>query len=381
MMRIYDSIFKVAGAVTVICTLMLSSCGKEQVSEPQLEVSVKKTVVSSDKGQQFVSVICDGKWTLSLEYDSEEDGWASLKTTEGTGRKTNVVLSYDKNEGEHERVLHIILKSGTSETSCSMHQDPKSEHPLAKTGWMELPAMDNPDLGYYSHSFSMNGRSYRNYTFGWSQPDLVALWVAYPLCAMYIYGNAGRTDAWDADPLLKEDSSLPKGGYGGPYDRGHQVPSGDRQCCEEANKQTFYGTNMTPQSNPFNTGIWVDLENKVRSIAKASDTTYVVTGCMVKNPKGYTVDSNGKKMTIPSAYFKALLRYSKSSTLGQWNAAAFYLNHDEVSGSIAKSHSLSIDELEEITGIDFFVNLPKAVGETKAAQIESADPADSELWW
>ena len=252
---------------------------------------------------------------------------------------------------------------------------------LAKAGWMELPAMDNPDLGYYTHSFEMNGNTYRNYSFGWSQKDRVALWVAYPLSRLYTNGNVGRTNAWALDPLLGELSAAPFGGYAGDYARGHQLPSADRQCCYEANAQTFYGTNMTPQLNAHNERIWADLENKVRGYANSSDTTYVVTGVMVSAASEIQKDSYGNNVTVPDAYFKAVLKYSPSSTFGTWNAVAFYLEHKAYSGSIGKEHSMSIDELEEMTGIDFFVNLHAMIGEDQAAKIESADPANSSVWW
>lgn len=395
-MKKHTLISKVAAVVMIVCALVVSSCEKPVKGNDTLEVSVKNSSVASGKGQMFVNVKCASSWTLSLtDEDGADIDWAVVNPSSGTGNMSNVILTWQVNEAEESRTLVIVLDNGSSWKSCQVVQAGSGQHPepepdplpqpekdLTKVSWLELPAMDDPDLGYYSHSFEMNGKEYRNYSFGWSQNDLVALWVAYPLSKLYLNGNAGYTKAWAYDPLLgSEYSSAPFGGYGGPYDRGHQLPSGDRQCCFDANAQTFYGTNMTPQSNSFNTGIWVDLENKVRNVAKTSDTTYVVTGCVVKNPIGYTTDSDGKKMTIPSAYFKALLKYSKSSTLGQWNAAAFYLDHDETLSLITKSHSISIDELEEITGIDFFVNLPSKIGEEQAAKIEATDPASSSVWW
>ena len=145
--------------------------------------------------------------------------------------------------------------------------------------------------------------------------------------------------------------------------------------------QTFYGTNMTPQLNEHNEGIWSNLEGKVRGYAETSDTAYVVTGVVVSASSRIERDSYNNKVTVPDAYFKAVLKYNRSSTLGMWNAAAFYLEHKAYSGGINKSHSMSIDELEDITGIDFFVNLPAMVGEKKAAELEAADPADSAVWW
>ncbi len=391
----YISIIKVAVAVMAVCGLMLTSCDEVKTEVEVFEVSLKNPSVASGKGQQFVNVKCSGGWTLALISESGESDWARLSATAGTGNKSNIILSYDVNAGEQDRSLKIYLDNGSKSVYCDFKQLGSGKHPeedpddgsgqgdidLTKTGWLELPAMDDPALGYYSHSFKMDGKSYRNYSFGWSQKDRVALWVAYPLCKFYTNGSAGRTNAWALDPLLGEDSAAPFGGYAGSYARGHQLPSADRQCSYEANAQTFYGTNMTPQLNAHNEGIWADLEGKVRGWADTSDTTYVVTGVTVSASSEKERDSYGNSVTIPDAYFKAVLKYNKASTFAPWTAAAFYLEHRAYSGSISKSHSMSIDELEEITGIDFFVNLPAKVGEEQAAKLEAADPASSSAWW
>lgn len=403
-MGLSNRFVKVAAAFLAACGLMLTSCKEEKTAEI-LEVSVRNAVVSSGKGQQFVNVKCTGNWTLDLVSERGEVDWASLNVTSGTGSKANVVLSYEVNASEQDRSLKIYLDNGSKSVSCDFKQLSSGKHPeddpdnsgdggsgnggnsasgadaLKATGWLELPSMDNPNLGYYSHSFKMNGNTYRNYTFGWSQKDRVALWVAYPLCKLYTNGNVGRTEAWALDPLLGNDSAAPFGGYAGSYARGHQVASADRQCCYDANAQTFYGTNMTPQLNAHNEKIWADLESKVRGYANTSDTTYVVTGVIVSATSKKEKDTYGQSVTIPDAYFKAVLKYSKSSTLGQWNAAAFYLEHRAYSGSVTKEHSMSIDELEKMTGFDFFVNLPAKIGAEQAAKIEAADPATSSVWW
>lgn len=362
-----------------------------------LDVTAQYPTLSAEAGDMFVSIRSNSDWTVYLTDGSNGAAadWARLNADSGSGDR-NLILSYDANTHETlARTLRITVSCGKTERFVTVEQaaagvkpepeKPQPEKPagtdLSKTGWMELPAMDDPDLGYYSHSFEMNGKTYRNYSFGWSQKDLVSLWIAYPLCRMYTNKSVDRTDDWDYDPLLGNLSSAPFGGYGGSYDRGHQVPSADRLCCYEANVQTCYGTNLTPQLRAHNAGIWQELESKVRTIANASDTTYVVTGVVVEGSTKFTQDSDGKKMTVPAAYFKALLRYSKSSTLGQWNAAAFYLEHRVYSESLGKQHSMSIDELEEITGLDFFVNLKDKVGEEQAKAIEAADPANSSIWW
>lgn len=398
-MRLFKILSKVAAALLAVCGLVMTSCEQQEKAGDALTVSLQSVSVGPEKGSQFVSVKCTGSWTLRIVAEDSELTWASLNMASGVGNKNGVILSYDANTTDAERSVDVVIDNGTRRAFSTLTQSARSVGPTpnpnpnpepeptpeenlsSKTGWLELPAMDDPNLGYYSHSFKMNGMTYRNYSFGWSQKDRVALWVAYPLCKLYTNGNVGRTEAWALDPLLGNNSAAPFSGYAGDYARGHQVPSADRQCCYDANAQTFYGTNMTPQLNAHNEGIWSSLENKVRKLANTSDTTYVVTGVIVSASSKKEKDSYGMSVTIPDAYFKVLLRYSKSSTLGQWNAAAFYLEHKAYSVGLGKEHSMSVDELEKMTGVDFFVNLPAKVGADQAAKIEAADPANVALWW
>ena len=256
---------------------------------------------------------------------------------------------------------------------------PKDSDPRGKK-WMELPATNTSGLGYYYHSFSMNGKTYRNYSFGWDDSNKVAIWVAYPLSKLYTDSYNGKNNRHEEyfiqDPLLGNTSPMPGGGYAGDYDRGHQIPSADRQCSELANGQTYYGTNMTAQSNPLNGGPWAQLEGYVRDFAKSSsDTTYVVTGCYVKDSSEWETDSYGMRIKVPTAYYKAVL-VLKNNT---WTGGAYWTPHVGYSSSYT-GWAISIDELENKIGVDLYVNLPEKIGESAAAAIEAARPGDSK-WW
>lgn len=241
--------------------------------------------------------------------------------------------------------------------------------------------MHGVPLDYYTHSFVLKKKTYRNYSFAWSQNDLLSLWVAYPLCSSYIDKAIDRTEAWSYDPLLGEElSPAPFKGYAGHYARGHQLPSADRQSCVEANEQTFYGTNIAPQLGGHNTTIWLTLEDKVRSVAAAADTVYVVTGCVVEGATEFSTDTNGKKITIPVAFYKALLRYKADGGNNVWTAAGFYTEHKKYTNNDLKAVSMSIDELEKKTGHDFFVNLVDKIGADTAAAVEAQDPATNVIW-
>ena len=247
-------------------------------------------------------------------------------------------------------------------------------------GWLELPstsASDGQDL--LIHSFPDGSRNYAAY---WDYKNLVASWVAYPLCAGNIGSSGGRTDSFSLDPLLPRDkqpyipSAFKAGNTSSSYDRGHQIPSADRLNWR-VNLETFFGTNITPQDNSLNGNAWGNLENKVRVWAKSSatDTLYVVTGCVGADVEAkYVLDYDNKHIAVPGGYYKALLRLSKEKT---YSALGIYFDNAPNDATYFKDLVMSIDELEKKVGVDFFVNLPDDIEKT----VEAANPADEAWWW
>lgn len=386
--------------------LALSSCGsggKEDVLPPIVEV--KTAVVEAGGYSQFIYVKASSSWRITITSvdGGEPVDWIIADPSSGSG-DMDVTLNVAANESEKERSAVITVENSAGKASKTISQKakgsevkpdptPSGGNLSPKTGWMELPAIPN-GMDAFTHSMTVGSVSTRNYSFLWDYDNLVAPWVAYPLCKWNIGNNIKRTNAWGLDPLLPEGKQpvLYRGfskGNNGWYARGHQIPSADRLTSYESNSMTFYGTNMTPQiQDGFNGDIWATLEGKVRSWANSSDTLYVVTGCVIDYKDGetvkYALDNNGKKVTVPTAYYKAVLRYMKSSTFGYsgYSACAVWLDHKVYSSSsISSSYSMSVDDLEKKTGIDFFVNLPAVVGEEMAAKIESEDPSKVSWWW
>ena len=335
--------------------------------------SKEATVWVSKNGGDWEQLVIDSKdyptsWTFV-----KAGNWDMSKYAGSTIKIAFKYSSTATKAGTWE-VRNVSIMLGEYQEVVVPNVDPKT------TQWMELPAMDNEAYGYYSHSFAMNDEIYRNYSFAWSQKDLVSVWVAYPLSKVYTDGNVGRTDKWAYDPILgKDKSSNPGSGYAGNYDRGHQVPSADRQSNRTANEQTFYGTNIAPQLNGHNTTIWSNLEGRIRSVASKADTTYVVTGCVVDGATEFSTETDGKTITIPVAFFKAVLRY-KAGDANVWTAAGFYTDHKKYTNIDLKAVSMTIDELEEKTGLDFFVNLTDKIGADKAADVEAQDPSAFSVW-
>ena len=251
-------------------------------------------------------------------------------------------------------------------------------------GWMELPATDDSNLYFVAHKSTANA-SGRNYSYYWDADALVARWVVYPLNPDII-GTGTRTDKWAEDNALPNGVAQPilkKAFNPSSYSRGHQIASADRLRYAD-NVQTFYYTNMTPQESKFNGGVWNSLEQKVRSWSGKFDTLYVVTGCVVEGSTKYAFDNSGKRVKVPVGYYKALLGYDKSqkkgitSQTGGYTGIAFYFDHfGSYTSSAYMNQSMTIDALEQKVGVDFFVNLPAAVGEEKANKAEST----RDTWW
>jgi endonuclease G len=389
----------------IIVSPFLTSCkGSEEELDVNLAVKANVSEVASTAGSTFVTVTASGSWSLAISAKSGlTSDWASLSTTSGTGTKSNVVLTYSANPDTLDRAIILTVTSGKNTSGFTFTQkaldngshggggdDGGGGSSSTTSGWLELPATSSTDgLDFFTHSMTIGSVTTRNYSFYWDYDNLVAHWVAYPLNAWSIGSSVSRTDAWGLDPLLPQSKqpvlySAFASGNNGWYARGHQCPSADRLTSYAANSMTFYFTNMTPQiQDNFNGGIWSDLESMVRSWSRSSDTLYVVTGCTTKGSKYYALDNYGKKVTVPTGYYKAVLRYSRNSTIGfsSFIACAVYLEHKQYTGDSIKTHAMSIDDLETLTGEDFFVNLPAKVGADDAAKIEAQDPKQVNWWW
>lgn len=256
---------------------------------------------------------------------------------------------------------------------------------VATPRWLELPATKKGDgKEWFAHD--MEGGDYfaksgakRNWSFYYDYASFVSSWVAYPLNRDLI-GSGSRTDAWGYDPLIPYtfQQNIITSAYGTGHSRGHQIPSADR-LDYKANVSTFYATNMTPQESDFNGGVWEKLESKVRTYAKACDTLYVVTGCIVKDKTPVIKDKMNHSVKVPEGYYKALLRYKKGASDGEYIACGFYYPHDAtIAPDSFMDCIMSIDELESKTGMDFFVNLADRAGSDNVRKIKSQAPGN---WW
>lgn len=349
----------------------------------ELSLTLNPESAGKEAGEVSVIVRASGAWSLELDFGGDE-AWAELSHSVGTGYKSNIKLRYDENKTGASRSVYVIVSTENDAAEVRFTQTADGAGPDGGTadatscGWLELPETKSGDgLLWGWHSMTLNGKTMRNYSFYFSAAHYLSYWVAYPLNSSLMGGSGMRDKNFYFDPLLPNSMQADLTfSYRGNYDRGHQLPARDRSASVASNTQTFYATNMTPQRSAFNQNIWQKLEARVQSWASSinpsTDTLYVVTGCTVKGSTQSTTDCAGKKMTIPTAYYKAILRYSRSSG---YSACAIWLDHEtDPRRTVDESDMMSIAALEEKLGIDLFVNLPAKVGDAKAAEIEAKAP-------
>ena len=257
----------------------------------------------------------------------------------------------------------------------------------AKAGYMELPATSESDgLTYLCH---YDGSGKRNYSVYFDTAKRLSSWVSYTYCSSE--RSSSRPDSYAYDPLLEPENQadVTKSFQNRTFDgeefvRGHMLPNAARGGRRQLD--AFLSTNIMPQSSAINTGIWSSLEEKERNWASKCDTLYIVVGTDSSKSK-YQVDDNAetpKKVTVPNGLYRAILAYRKADNT-YFGIAAYFDNkknqYSDFTKTLPGTMLMSIDKLEEKLGIDFFVNLPAAVGDTKAKAIEAADPAAETFWW
>lgn len=335
--------------------------------------------VSGDAGTFDIRVAANVAWSVS-----SSDAAFSVNPASGTGSGLVTVTYGDNPSTSDSRTALFSFTTGDESVSQKelrftvIQQPYEALVPSPVQSWLELPAVpaSDPGAAFFSHDMSYNGQTVRNYSFLLDLSGRVSRWVAYPLYKGMTTG-VSRTDKWEYDPLVpKRYQGAVYKSYTG-YDRGHQLPSADRLCNTAANEQTFYFTNITPQNADLNQGLWERLESQVRGQINNCDTLYVVTGCVLTTAGDptpqYTKDNDGNDVAVPKAYYKVLLKYKADAANGGYSAIGFWMENKPYGNtSLSRSFCKSVDEIETLTGLDFFHNLNDAYEKEAEAKYDAS---------
>lgn len=276
------------------------------------------------------------------------------------GEESNIIFGDDTEQGTVTPSSHITARMETP-------------RPLGD-GSTVLAAHSTDEAG---------GRRVMTYCLEYDKSKLHSRWIAFRFDGDTRERAVSRSnEPFADDPEIDDALHIGRNGFGSGYDRGHLCASADRLYSTAANENTFFMTNMSPQLSSFNQGYWVTFEGYVQKLGRNesfSDTLYVVKGGTVKDNqiKTYLNRPNGTRVAVPKYYYMALLKVKN----GVYSSIAFWMEHkeygysnkDHAPRSVIATHAVSVNRLEELTGIDFFYNLPDAKEEEIEDQLFPAN--------
>lgn len=246
--------------------------------------------------------------------------------------------------------------------------------------WSQFRGREVPDLEYFGrpqvveNSKVPEGRlikrlAYEEY---YCPQYEISLWVAYA------YRPTGyttkRSNRFTEDPEFDEEPELfpSMASYRGVYrrdtqkrlvgfDKGHQAPdSSIKVYGREAQDETYYLSNMTPQYSVTNQGIWREWEAKIRAWAGEQSPVWVFTGPVFYADKPVRTSKRGSKVAVPHAYFCVLAR----GNLEQPEVLAFLVKNTVQSmkwRNDGRSQVVKVSEIERLTGFDFLSKIAQPV--------------------
>ena len=358
----------------ILCFSLLSfslstGCSEnEEVALPELKVEFSEgsSAFDWDASNAFlrINAPADQQWTLSISYINEEEDadeanhWCHPAVNSGSGDKS-VWLKLDVNLGPETRKASLSVNFGTTNKELQLTQlgqpssggggDPAgpADHPNLKA--LELPKIvDTSWTLYYSPG---------EFSLEYAPAKKHSKWVAWRLHRGHI-GNSGRTDAWQWDSRIPSQYRPTRDDFRG-YDRGHLCPSADRTQSREMNAQTFMYSNMTPQIANLNQQTWAGVETKERNWVSGYDTLYICAGGTILKESDISGYSSPSNMPIPKYNFKVILR--KKASTGAYDAIGFWFENRYYGRQVNSSDVKTIKQIEALTGLTFFYNLPQVI--------------------
>jgi endonuclease G len=191
------------------------------------------------------------------------------------------------------------------------------------------------------------------YTLSYDEKYEQSEWVAYELKKEQVVNANFKRPFFIQDKKVKTGSADWRNYKNSGYDKGHLCPAADREFSKGAYEATFLTSNIAPQTHEFNSGIWNRLEEKIRYWAVKYNGLYVVTAGVLQ-PNLKTIGK--EKVAVPNYFYKIVL----DEYQGKYRMIAFLIPNDESKRPLYE-FVVSVDKIEQLTGIDFFYQLPDVV--------------------
>ena len=189
------------------------------------------------------------------------------------------------------------------------------------------------------------------YTLAYDTKTKTPQWVAWELTRKETYGKEKRTNDFQPDPDTKGGKVVTSDYSHSGYDRGHMAPAGDMKWSKKAMEESFYMSNICPQDHNLNTEDWNDLEMKSREWARRYGKVYIVCGPIYTGKRNEYIGEH--RVKVPDAFFKVILINDSSKPC----ALGFYFENESGERPLTE-YIVSVDQIEKMTGMDFFSALP-----------------------
>lgn len=188
-------------------------------------------------------------------------------------------------------------------------------------------------------------------------------YVAWELTAEEAQANGSRESKFDVDHRVKGSPGLNDYRRSG-FDRGHMIPAADVKWDGEAMKASHYLTNICPQDHKLNAGAWANLEGNCRTWAMRDSAIIIICGPVLSDSMPREIGRE-VKIPVPERFFKVVLSPYTNPPRG----IGFIMNNGPVEGGV-QAAAVTIDQVEAVTGFDFFTALPDEIENEVEAQCE-----------
>lgn len=209
---------------------------------------------------------------------------------------------------------------------------------------------DKKNFYWLPSTNQMQWVQHNTYSLAYNEKHEQAAWVAFILKKEHLTQDDRKRPYFEIDEQVNTTAAHWRNYKNSGYDRGHLCPAGDRRYSLQAYNETFLTSNISPQDHDFNSGVWNRLEIQTRRWAKKYGTLFIVTAGVLHSNLP-TIGSEA--VSVPQFFYKIIYRKQGD----KHHALAFKIPH-RASNAPLGSFLTSIDELEQLTQIDFFHQFP-----------------------
>ena len=254
----------------------------------------------------------------------------------------------------------FVVSCRNSNVGVSKDADDQRSTTFYQTRTAEVEKVKKPSVTQYELPAPLTDRpeqilKRRAYTTSYNNKSKTPNWVAWHLTKAHTYGDHQRKNEvfFEDETIESSLRATDNDYYNSRYDRGHMCPAGDNKWDAQAMRESFLFTNICPQNHGLNKYEWNDLEIQCRDWAREYGAIDIVCGPIFSSTDDQkTIGRN--KVWVPDAFFKVILcRQGNPKAIG-------FIYRNEGKKQTQEEALRSVDEIETLTGIDFFPSLDDA---------------------